>query len=69
MTEYTNGMRLMTPNGPGTYDGRIYENGAVLILVRHTLTDMTGRGAGRHITRNEKFSGLWAYEESEVTKR
>ena len=69
MNEYANGANLMTPNGPGTYEARIYENGAVLILVRHQLDQMTGRNAGRHITKNEKFSGLWAYEEGEVTKR
>jgi hypothetical protein len=57
---------IQTPNGAGVVQGELFENGYQYVLVRHTLSEMTGTAKGRNITPQAKFTGLWCYEECEV---
>ena len=68
MSGFQLGERVMTPNGPGTYDGYMWDQGRVYYLVRHDLAKMTGRGAGLCHTPKAVKTGLWQYEPEQVTR-
>lgn len=64
---------VMTPNGVGVVQGRMYEGGSLYLIIRHVVNDMTqitetnsltplaAKGDPRYPT------GLWRYEIDEVS--
>lgn len=66
--------RCRTANGPGVVEGAltgectIYDTGTRVVVVRHKLAEMSERSAGKCLTPKATVSGLWAYDESEVTR-
>ena len=68
MSDITVNSPIVTPNGPGVVQGRMYDNGAEYILVRHTLAQMTGETAGRCCQERARLriSGIWAYTREEL---
>ena len=53
---------VQTPNGNGVTQGNT-EDG---VLVRHDITEMTGKLAGKCWTPKAHSSGIWEYKENEL---
>lgn len=62
----TQGQRMTTPNGEGTYEGDMYVGAVKHLLIRHTIAKMASQDHGVCVTPQAKISGLWMYEESDV---
>ncbi len=59
---YHVGQAVTTPNGPGIVQGHMWDNGHFYLIVRHKLTDMTGKSAGICQTPLSRITALWSYD-------
>lgn len=64
--------KVVTPNGVGILQGRMYENGWQYLIVRHNLNEMTDKPERRCLTlksiTTDKFkTGVWYYDPNEVS--
>ena len=62
-----NNAEVMTPNGPGVVQGRMWESGIEFVLVRHQICKMTSKSAGLCVTPRAQVSGLWEYEPGDIS--
>lgn len=65
-TQYAQGDKVSTPNGPGWFEGQMWECGSHWVLVRHVLAEMAGTLKGVCETPKAKITTLFRYDAKDV---
>ncbi len=60
------GTAVTTPNGPGTFEGVLFDQGTRNPMVRHKISKMTSCAHGRCYTKRAQLSTIFIYDWEDV---